>query len=96
MYTVAITMTAVRGGHDVSGAADLAATVQSSTLVDMEHDLGILAVTSLIPLLLVLATEVLKDRNRLSSIQSRKFLHICTGPLFALTWPWYSSSRAAR
>lgn len=62
----------------------------------LEHDLGVLLITSLIPLALVLATEVLKDRNKLSSVQSRKFLHISTGPLFVLTWPLYSSSSGAR
>jgi phytol kinase len=62
----------------------------------LEHDLGVLLITSLIPLALVLATEVLKDRNKLTSVQSRKFLHISTGPLFALTWPLYSTSSGAR
>lgn len=67
-----------------------------SRLAAFQHDLGVCLITSLIPIVLVLATEVLKDRNRLSAAQSRKFLHIATGPLFVLTWPLYSSSPAAR
>lgn len=63
---------------------------------DMTHDLGVLLITSLLPVALVLATEVLKDRKKLSCTQSRKFLHISTGPLFVLTWPLYSSSPTAR
>lgn len=90
-------MTAARGGDDVSAVADPGATPYGlNGMVAAEHDLGVLVITSLIPLALVLATEVLKDRNKLSSLQSRKFLHISTGPLFALTWPWYTSSPAAR
>lgn len=66
------------------------------TAAGLEHNLGVLLITSLLPLALVLATEVLKDRNKLTSVQSRKFLHISTGPLFALTWPLYTSSSGAR
>lgn len=61
-----------------------------------QHDLLVLLCTSLLPLGLVLATELLKDRRLLTSIQSRKFLHVCTGPVFVLTWPLYSDNSTAK
>jgi hypothetical protein len=88
---------AVKSVRDAGTAGSAAAAdAAMSTVAALQHDFGVLLITSLLPLGLVLVTEILKDRNRLSAVQSRKFLHISTGPLFVLTLPMYTSSPTAR
>jgi phytol kinase len=88
---------AVKSVHSPATVVSAAAAdAAMSRIAALEHDVGILLITSLLPVGLVLITEILKDRNCLSAVQSRKFLHISTGPLFVLTWPMYTSSTTAR